>query len=91
MPHSKQARKRMRQSEERRLRNKSMKSSVKTAIKRATGATDPGQARAFLAEAMRRIDKAAKSHVLHKNAAGRLKSRVTRKLRVGAAAPGKAG
>ena len=77
MPHSKQARKRMRQSEERRVQNKTARTRMKRAIKRAeTPAGSDGAA--ALAEAMKRIDKAAKSHAIHANAAARLKSRMAR-------------
>jgi len=75
MPHSKQARKRMRQSEERRVQNKTVRTRMKRAIKRAV---TPGDGAASLAEAMKRIDKAAKSHAIHANAAARLKSRMAR-------------
>lgn len=76
MPHSKQARKRMRQSEERRVQNKTARTRMKRAIKRAV--TPSGDGPAALAEAMKRIDKAAKSHAIHANAAARLKSRMAR-------------
>lgn len=77
MPHSKQAKKRNRQSEERRLRNKNVKSRMKTALKRVGKVAD-GDRPAAMAEAMKRIDKAAKTSAIHKNAAARLKSRMAR-------------
>ena len=77
MPHSKQAKKRDRQAEERRQRNKTVKSRMKTAIKRATKAPEAERGEA-MAEAMKRIDKAAKRNAIHKNAAARLKSRTAR-------------
>jgi small subunit ribosomal protein S20 len=80
MPHSKQAKKRNRQSEERRLRNKNVKSRMKTAMKRVTKAAE-GERPTALAEAQKRIDKAAKTSAIHKNAAARLKSRLARAAR----------
>ena len=77
MSHSKQAAKRNRQSEKRRTLNKAVRSRMKTAIKRV-GAADAGSRPQSLAEAMKRIDKAAKTNVIHDNAAARYKSRVSR-------------
>ena len=80
MPHSKQARKRMRQSEERRVQNKTVRTRMKRAIKRAVTPGDgAGQATAQI-DAMKRIDKAAKISAIHPNAAARYKSRVARAL-----------
>ncbi len=78
MPHSKQAKKRMRQSEERRVQNKAVRTRMKSAVKGVLSATTAEQARAALPEAMKRIDKAAKTHAIHKNAAARYKSRISR-------------
>jgi small subunit ribosomal protein S20 len=79
MPHSKQAKKRNRQSEERRIRNKAARTRMKNAVKRVLAAQDPEQARAALPAAMKVIDKAAKTHAIHANAAARYKSRMARK------------
>jgi small subunit ribosomal protein S20 len=81
MAHSKQARKRIRQNEKRRLRNKSQSSEVKTLMKRlqeAVAKGDKAAATAILPLVCKKIDKAAKSHVLHRNTASRKKSLVTR-------------
>ncbi len=80
MPNSKQAAKRARQSEERRLQNKSVRSAMKTAIKRASAATTPEAVADLVPAAMKRIDKAAKTNVIHRNAAARHKSRLARRL-----------
>lgn len=89
MAHSKQAFKRARQSEAKRVVNKNVRTRMKSSIKRALGAAEAEQP-AALSDAMRRIDKAAKTSAIHKNAASRYKSRVARALnRAKAAAPAK--
>ena len=79
MAHSKQAWKRSRKSEEKRVVNKNVRTRMKGAIKKALAANGADQAR-YLADAMKRIDKAAKTHAIHANAAARYKSRVARAL-----------
>ena len=74
------AEKRHRKSEERRLRNKSVKSSVKTSVKKFVSLAqkkDP-QAEAALKEMMKKLDSAAGKGIISKNAAGRKKSRMQR-------------
>lgn len=78
MPNSKQAKKRLKQDEKRRLHNKAMKSSMRTAMKRVLQASTPEEASAAVPLAMKSIDKAAKRHVIHANAAARYKSRMSR-------------
>ena len=78
MPNTKQAKKRVRQNEERRQHNKTIKSRMRTAIKRVLHADDAEGAQKALPTAMKRIDKAAKTNIIHDNAAARYKSRVTR-------------
>jgi small subunit ribosomal protein S20 len=77
MAHSKQALKRARQAEEKRIVNKNVRTRMKSAVKHARGASEPERA-AALADAMKRIDKAAKIHAIHRNAASRYKSRAAR-------------
>ena len=77
MAHSKQAFKRARQSEAKRIVNKNARSRMKSAIKDARGAGESERGTA-LADAMKRIDKAAKIHAIHRNAAARYKSRAAR-------------
>ncbi|MET7397700.1 30S ribosomal protein S20 [Dactylosporangium sp. AC04546] len=75
--------KRNRQNEKRRLRNKSVKSSLKTAIRKfheATAAGDTDTANALLRDASRKLDKAASKGVIHKNQAANRKSAITKKL-----------
>ena len=82
MPNSRQALKRMRQDEKRRLTNKGKASAMKTAIRRLEAAVAAGDATAVndaVKLAYKKIDKAAKGNVIHKNTAARRKSLVKRK------------
>ncbi len=81
MPVTKSAKKRMRQTVTRTARNRRLKSTVKTAMRRFEEAIQGGDAelaRTRLIAAVRRIDQAAARGVLHKNNAARKKSRLTR-------------
>lgn len=83
MAHSNQAKKRIRQNERSRLRNKTQKSACRTFIKKtllAVEQQDLEQARSLLPLAMRNLDKAAKHNTIHRNAASRQKSRLSRKV-----------
>ncbi len=69
--------KRIKTNEKARLRNKSVKSSVKTAIRKFREAADAGdkaKAQELLADASRKLDKAAGKGVLHANQAANKKS-----------------
>lgn len=79
----KSAAKRAIKARKRALRNAAIKSTVKTAIRRfheALATTDVDSAKAALVKACRLLDKAVTKGVLHKNAAARRKSRLTRKF-----------
>ena len=78
MPNSKQASKRLRQNDKARIHNKALRTSMRTAMKRVLRAGDPESARVALASAMKRVDKCAKRHVIHANAAARYKSRLSK-------------
>jgi small subunit ribosomal protein S20 len=83
MPHSNQAKKRVRQNETARLRNKAEHSAVRTSLKKTLQAiadNDLEKAKALLPEAMSRLDRAAKHNVIHANAAARQKSRLAGKV-----------
>ncbi len=90
MAQSNQAKKRVRQNEKARILNKAKKSVLRTYIKKTTQAVearDQDSARTLLSETMKRLDKAAKTHTIHKNTANRQKSRLARKVsRLGAPA-----
>ena len=75
--------KRMRQSEKRRARNRKNVSQLKTQVKKLRAAIAGGDAEAakkLLPETVGEIDKAAKKGVVHDNAAGRYKSRLSRRV-----------
>ena len=78
MAHHKQSAKRIRTNEKARLRNQAQRTAMKSAVKRVVAAPDAAAAKAGLAAAMKRVDKAAKHRVIHKNAAARIKSRLSR-------------
>ncbi|MCU0311152.1 MAG: 30S ribosomal protein S20 [Acidimicrobiales bacterium] len=74
--------KRNKQNERRRLRNKAVRSELKTRTKRAETAAAEGSddATEALREAIKRIDKAASKGVIHKNQAARRKSRLVKRI-----------
>jgi len=80
MPNNPQAKKRVRQAEEARVHNKTVRTSMRSAIKRVLAADSKEAATAALPYAMKRIDKAAKSNVIHDNAAARYKRRLARRI-----------
>jgi len=80
MPNHKSAEKRVRQSEKRRVINRSHRTKVRTYIKKLRGALDSGSQQdvaQILPEAISVIDKSVQKGVLHANAAARYKSRLT--------------
>ena len=80
------AEKRHRQSEERRLRNKSVKSSVRTSAKKFVvlahkperSSADFAEAEAALKDMIKKIDTAEQKGIIKKNTAARKKSRMQR-------------
>jgi small subunit ribosomal protein S20 len=75
------AEKRHRQSEERRKRNKAVKSSVRTSVKRfvvLARKKDTNEAEAALKDMIKKLDSAARKGIIKKNAAARKKSRMQR-------------
>jgi len=75
--------KRNRTNEEARLRNKSVRSSVKTAVRRFRAAAESGDrdvATTELRTAARALDKAANKGVIHKNQAANKKSAMERRV-----------
>jgi small subunit ribosomal protein S20 len=75
--------KRNRQNEKRRLRNKSVKSSLKTAIRKFHEALEAGEidkATVLMREASRKLDKAASKGVIHRNQAANRKSAIATRL-----------
>lgn len=82
MPNIKSAKKRVKVSEKKNLRNRMIKSAVRTSVKKleAAIAADPQTANAQLVVTTSAIDKAASKCVMHKNAANRKKARLAKQL-----------
>lgn len=81
MANTKSAEKRNRQAQKRRLRNNSVRTTVKNAVKKAREALatkDPAKAKDALTEATRTISKAASKGVLHPRAASRRVARLAK-------------
>lgn len=80
MANHKSALKRIRQTKKRTIRNRYIRSTMRTHIKRVRTAIDEGDkaaAQTALADAVRNIDKAATKGVIHKRQASRRVSRLT--------------
>jgi small subunit ribosomal protein S20 len=78
----KQQKKRILTNEKARQRNKAVKSSLKTAVRRFNTAAEAGdaeQAVTLAREATRKLDKAASKGVIHKNQAANRKSAIARR------------
>ncbi|HMA66192.1 MAG TPA: 30S ribosomal protein S20 [Desulfosalsimonadaceae bacterium] len=89
MAHHKSAIKRNRQNQNRRMRNRVVKTQVKTASKKLSQVQKTGDTEAIdreLTRAQSIIDKAAKKGVIHRRTAARKKSRLARSVNRSAAA-----
>ncbi len=83
MANIKSQEKRNKTNERRRLRNKSVKSSLHTAVRHFRAAVDSGdkeKAGELLVSTSRQLDKAASKGVIHKNQAANRKSALARAL-----------
>ncbi|MEA2172555.1 MAG: small subunit ribosomal protein [Blastocatellia bacterium] len=83
MPNHKSAEKRVRQNEKRRVNNRSNRTRLRTTIKKLRAAltgSDANQVNELLPQTISTIDKAVQKGVLHRNAAARYKSRLTRRV-----------
>ena len=88
MANTPQARKRARQAEKRRSHNASLRSLVRTNIKRVVAAIQSGdaeQAREAYSKAVPVIDRMADKGIIHKNKAARHKSRLNAQIKALAA------
>jgi len=84
MPNIKSAAKRHRQSLIRRDKNRAVKSSIKTQLKKVVAIVPAGDKEASAVEfrlAVKKIDQAASKGVMHKNKASRLKSRLSKRVK----------
>ena len=82
MPQRRTAIKDLRQNRARHMRNLDIKTDLKKVIKSfvSTAKTDQAKAKDLLKELYKKMDKAAKRHVLHKKTAARRKSRFAKLL-----------
>ncbi len=81
MPNSPSSEKRLRQGKIRQARNKTVKSAMRTQIKKVIAAAESGDVEKAETEfklAAKKLDQAGSKNVIHKNAAGRQKSRMQR-------------
>lgn len=67
-------------SAERYLKNKSLKTGIKTNIKKILIAADANEARNMIPQLSKLIDTAASKGAIHKKKASRLKSRIAKKI-----------
>ncbi|MBT4520763.1 MAG: 30S ribosomal protein S20 [Halieaceae bacterium] len=84
MANSPQAKKRARQAEKRRVHNASLRSLVRTVIKKVVAAVNAGdvdEAKAAYSTAVPVIDRMADKGILHKNKAARHKSRLNAQVK----------
>ena len=80
MPNTSSAKKEQRKSAKRRLLNRSQRSALRTAVKKARTAVETGGADVAdaLKLATKKLDQAAAKHLIHKNTAARTKSRLAK-------------
>lgn len=83
MPNTESAKKRLRQDKVRQAHNKSIKTAVKTKVKKVTKALADGDiegAEAAFPVAAKHLDRAGAKNIIHKNAAARKKSRLQKAI-----------
>lgn len=88
MANSPQAKKRARQNEKSRIHNQSLRSMVRTYLKKVIAAIEAGDveaAKAAYAAAVPVLDRVADKGIIHKNKASRHKSRLNTKIKALAA------
>ena len=78
MAHHLSAKKRIRQTESRRLKNKYYARTTRNAVKKLRGTTDKEAASEQYTEVVSMLDKLAKNNVIHKNKAANLKSKLAK-------------
>jgi small subunit ribosomal protein S20 len=83
MPHTRSAKKSLRQDRKRRLHNRTVKKAIKTQIKEFLTTAETGTVQELEADyrtAAKKLDKAAARRVIHPNLAARKKSQLARML-----------
>lgn len=78
MANHKSAEKRIRQNEARRLHNRYYAKTTRNAIKKLRTTKDKNEALQLLPKVVSMLDKLAKKHIIHKNKASNLKSKLTK-------------
>ena len=77
MANHKSALKRIRSSEVRRVRNKYYHKTTRNAVRALRATTDKGEAEKMLPSVVSKLDRLAKTNIIHKNKAANLKSKLT--------------
>lgn len=80
MAHHLSAKKRIRQSEKKRLHNRYFKKTTRTAIAKLRELTDPKEASELYPKVVSMIDRLAKRNLWHKNKASNLKGKLQRHI-----------
>lgn len=83
MPNTNTAKKRLRQNVVHRLRNRSIKSAIKTSLRQVHAALTDGnveESETLYRLAVKNLDRAAARNIIHANRAGRIKSRLQRRI-----------
>ena len=91
MPNSKSAKADVKKSRKRRLRNQSVRSAIKTFVKKTRQTIAGGDldtAQTLIAATASLVDKAAKRKIIHPNTAARRKSRLAKRMNAAKAAGG---
>ena len=78
MPNTRSAKKQMRQNIQARARNRAQRAALRTALKRVRLAASPADAAKALHAAEVLLDRAARKGLIHRNTAGRHKSRLSK-------------
>jgi small subunit ribosomal protein S20 len=84
MPNTKTAKKRLRQNIVHRLRNRSIKRAIRSQcrkVREAVDAQDPDRAETEFRLAAKRLDRAGAKNIIHRNAAARMKSRLSARIK----------
>ena len=82
MANTRSAMKRIKQNEKRRLRNRAVRSTIRSSLKtaRAAAAEKSPQSKEVVLEAIRVLDRAVSRGIIHRNTAARKKSALARSL-----------
>lgn len=81
MPNIKSAKKRLRQSAKRRIRNRDVRSSIRTLIKKLLDTESADEAEVLYRQVSSMLDRAARKGLIARNAVDRRKARLSRYVR----------